>query len=285
MYYKTILKNGAVIIAASLLTLTACNRKDKSSSTTTTPALTNTDDNGGYASDAAKLESNNNDVISIVDIAAAGNTSTLRTTSGFPVATNDTTATPHLLTVDFGPSNHLCADGKYRKGKILVSYMGRYKDNGSMHTITYSNYYVNDVQRTGSKTVTNKGANTSGNVWYEVTVNDTLIFAPDSMISWTGNRTRTWLTGYSTATRSDDSYEIGGTTALTRANGHVFTHTITTPLKVEVSCNYIESGVVTVTGSSLSGGSRTIDYGFGTGGCDDQAQVTIGTRTYTITLH
>ena len=282
MHYKTLLRNSTIIIVASLLTLTACNRKKDS--TTTNPTLTSADDNGGYATDAAKLESSNNDDISVTDAAALSGTSNLRTTGGYPTITVDTSVTPHVLTVDFGPSNHLCLDGKNRRGKIVCTYQGRYKDSASVHTITYSNFFVDDIQRKGNKTVTNKGTNTSGQVWYSIAVNDTLVLASDSIISWTGNRTRTWLAGYSTGMRADDVYEIGGVTTLRRANGHTFTHTITTPLKVALSCPYIESGVVTISSSSFTGGDRTLDYGYGTGGCDNQAQLTIGTHTYVITM-
>ncbi len=282
MCYKTILKNSAMLFVALTLTLTACKRNKTDNTTSTTPALTNSDDNGGYATDAAKLEESSNDALSIADAAAATGGANLRTSSGYPVVTNDTSVSPRQLTIDFGPTNHLCLDGKNRRGKILVSYTGKYKDAGSIHTITFSNYYVNDIQRTGSKTVENKGMNTSGQYYYTVTVNDSLILATDSVISWTGNRTRTWLAGYSTSTRSDDEYQIDGTTTVKRANGRTFTMTITTPLHVAVTCPYIESGVMTISSSSFSGGSRTLDYG--TGGCDNSATLTVGTHTYTITL-
>lgn len=129
------------------------------------------------------------------------------------------------------------------------------------------------------------GTNTSGQVWYNVTVNDSIILATDSIISWTGNRTRTWYAGYSTPDRSDDVYLIGGTTTLTRANGHVFTYAIssTDPLKVEFACRWIEAGTVSITSSTFTT-PRVLDYGYGGGGCDDLAQLTIGTHTYVITL-
>jgi hypothetical protein len=287
MHFTSLVRNAAVIIGISIFSLTACKKKDTTTTTTTTPALTSADDNGGYASDAAKLESGSNDAISIADNAANYGSANLRITSGYPVVTNDTAVTPHVLTIDFGPTNHVCIDGKNRKGKIIVTYTGHYKDSASSHTITYSGYYVNDLQHTGSKTVTNMGRNLAGNVWYNVTVNDSIILASDSVISWSGSRTRTWLTGYGTSTRSDDAYTIGGTTTLKRANGRSFTFTIssTSPLKVEVGCPYIESGIVTVSSTSFTGGDRTLDYGYGTGGCDDKAQLTVGAHTYVITLH
>ena len=285
--YKTILKNSAVIVIAAALALTSC----KSKKDTVTPTLTSADDNGGYASDAAKLDQNSNDVISIADVAGTSGGSNLRTTAttlgGCATVTNDTISTPHLLTIDFGTTACTCADGKTRSGKILVSYSGRYKDAGSTHTITTSNYYVNGLKTMVHKTVTNEGMNTSSQYWYTVTVNDTIVLGVDSMISWTGSRTRTWFAGYGTTDRSDDVYLIGGTTVLRRANGNVFTHTIssTNPLKVALACRWIESGSETISSTSFAGGDRVLDFSRGGGGCDALATVTIGTHTYDITLH
>lgn len=284
MSYKSILRNGAILIIASVLTLTACKRtKD------TTPALTNADDNGGYATDAARLDGNSNDVISISDAAAATGGANLRTTAttlgGCATVTHDTVA--RIITIDFGTGTCTSLDGKVRSGKIIVTYTGHYKDAGSTHTITTNNYYVNGKKVIVHKTVTNEGMNSSGQYWYSVTVNDSIVLGTDSIISWTGSRTRTWLEGYSTPTRSDDVYLIGGTTTVTRANGHVFVHSIsaTDPLKVALSCSYIEDGTVTITSSSTSfTTARVLDYGYGGGGCDNQAQLTIGTHTYVITM-
>jgi len=289
MRYQAILKNGAFIIAASLLTLAACKR-DR-----TTPALTNSDDNGGYASDAATLEKTSNDVISITDVSAAGNASTLRTTSICATATRSVSGSDSILTINFGPTDCLCADGKTRKGEIIVSYTGAYKDSGTVRTITYSNYYVNDYHVTGHKAVTNKGTNSSGQVWYDVVLDDSITSpSGDSTISWTAHRTRTWLSGYTTETRTDDSYAIADAvgspgTVLTRANGHVFTVSINSgsPIVVAYDCDFIESGIVVISSSTFTGGDRTVNYGYSLttpGSCDDLAQLTIGSHTYVITL-
>jgi len=289
MSYKSILKTGAFIIAASVITLAACKKNDSNNNT---PALTNADDNGGYASDAAKLESTSNDVISISDEAASSGAANLRTTSVCATVTNDTAVTPHVLTINFGSTDCLCADGKYRKGEIIVTYTGHYKDSLSTHTISYDGYYVNDNKVSGSKTVTNQGTNTSGQVWYTVAVNDSITLTTDSVITWTAHRTRTWLDGYSTVLRSDDVYSIadqsGYSTLLTRANGHVFTISITSPLTVAQDCDFIEAGTLDISSSTFTGGDRILNYSYslGTAGsCDDLAQLTIGSHTYVVTLH
>jgi len=281
-------KKGAILMLLAAVSLTACRRNGKND---TNPVLTSVDDNGGFATDAARMEQNSNDVISIADVAASTGNSNLRTTQttlgGCATVTNDTSASPHVLTIDFGTANCMCLDMRNRRGKIIVTYTGRYKDSGSTHTITYGNYYVNDMQLTGHKTVTNKGTNSAGQAWYTVDVSDTLKISSDTSISWVGSRTRTWLEGYSTSDRSDDVYGIAGVTTLTRANGHVFTHTVSSadPLRVALACRWIESGIVTVSSPSFAAGNdRIIDYGYGGSGCDNKAKLTIGSHTYVINM-
>ena len=162
--------------------------------------------------------------------------------------------------------------------------MGNYKDSGSIRTITSDNYIVNGYKMAVHKTVTNEGMNASSQYWYNVTVGDSIYLTSDSVISWSGNRTRTWQSGYSTADISDDMYAIGGTTMVTRANGHTFTFAIESgsPLIVSPDCSYIEAGKVDITGSNITG-TRILNYG-DTPNCDRLATVTINGTTYTIVL-
>ncbi|HPR58363.1 MAG TPA: hypothetical protein PK915_08340 [Bacteroidales bacterium] len=58
--------------------------------------------------------------------------------------TLDTTVMPHVLTIDFGEENCLCRDGKWRRGKIIVTFTGHFHQTGAVITHTLDNYYVND---------------------------------------------------------------------------------------------------------------------------------------------
>src|SRR5436190_6315722 len=71
----------------------------------------------------------------------------------------DNISNPYRLIIDFGTANCLCYDGKHRRGKILVSYTGLYRDSASSHTITFDNYYVNNYKVDGTQTVINNGHN------------------------------------------------------------------------------------------------------------------------------
>jgi len=274
---KFLLCLSTALITLSVFIFTAsCHKNDSNNSTP---------EDTGYASDNNKMEQNSNDVIAIADKASISATGTnFRTTSGggcAPVITNDTTVSPHVLTIDFGSTDCTDSAGRTHRGMIIVTYTGHYKDALSTHTITYNNYYVNDNKLSGNKTVYNNGLNGSGQIYYTVTVNDSLTTTV-GIITWRGIRIRTWLTGYTTATRIDDSYSISGTDTLVRADGNQYTMSVAaaTPLQIAFDCPYIESGIVNIVGPA--GIIRKVDFGSGT--CDAHATLTIGTHTYEITL-
>lgn len=240
-----------------------------------------------YSNDQMRLEQTFEDVQNIADQAATtGVLSTFRTSptilSGCATITHDTISNPHILTVDFGTSNCLCVDGRLRRGQIIVSYAGHYRDSGHVHTITFNDYYVNNNQVTGIRSITNMGHNSAGQTWFQISVNGALILANgNGTLSWTSSRTRTWVAGENTLPKSDDEYEISGSSSVTRPNGNSFTMSVTSPLLVAVGCNWIKQGTMQITPSNTNM-IRTLDYG--TGGCDDQATLTMNGNTYSITL-
>ena len=270
-----------MVVAAMGMIFTSCRKnKDEEKDTDTSSA-----------SDNALAEGTYNDVNNIADEASTGSLSSYFITniseeksalSTCAVITNDTTVSPRILTIDFGATNCLCGDGRNRKGKINVSYTGRYRDSASTHTITFTNYYVNDNQILGTKTVTNNGHNSSGNLSYSIVVNGQIIKASGGgTIIWTSTRTREWIAGELTPSWSDDVYLITGTANGTNAAGVSFTMAITSALRKEMGCRNIVSGSLTLTPSGKP--TRYVD--FGTGACDNQATVTINGNVYNITLN
>lgn len=269
-----------MVVATVGIILTSC-RKDEDQVV---------DKDTSTASDNALAEGSYNDVNNIADEAASGSLSSYMTPSNSQekdmlsicaTITHDTISIPHLLIINFGTSNCLCADGRYRRGIVNVSYNGQYRDSASVHTITFTNYFVNDNQILGTKTVTNNGHNSSGNLTFSISVNGHIIKADGGDITWTSARTREWIAGESTLTWFDDIYLITGTASGTNAGGNSFTASIGTPLRKEIGCHNIVSGTLTVIPSGKP--ARVIDFGSGT--CDNQATVTISGHTYNITLH
>lgn len=270
------MKFGLIILAlGTSLIFNACRKTTSSKDNDTETAKDNALGDFVYS-----------DALNIADDASTVNSGdnlgSYKTSSNCAVVTHDTLSTPKTITIDFGLNNCLCNDGRNRRGKILVSYTGKYRDAGHIHTITFDNYFVNDNQVLGSKSVTNMGLNTLGQTYFNIVVNGLIIRATtlDSVI-WNSNRTRTWTQGESTMMRADDVYEITGNGSGQRANGTAYTMTITQALVRAVACSWIQSGKIDLQPANRP--LRQID--FGTGGCDNQATVTINNVTYNITLN
>ena len=279
MKTRTAIKYFMVVATIGML-FTSCRKKEDEKDTDTSSA-----------SDNALAEGTYNDVNNIADEAATGSLSSYLTPtvsdeksimSTCAIITNDTTVSPRLLTIDFGATNCMCSDGRNRRGKINVSYYGQYKDSASSHTITFTNYYVNDNQILGTKTVTNNGHNSSGNLTFSIVVNGQIIKAGGGgTITWNSTRTREWIQGELTPTWGDDIYLITGSANGTNASGVSFNVTITSALRKEIGCRHIVSGQLTITPSGKP--TRYVD--FGSGACDNQATVTINGNVYNITLY
>lgn len=186
----------------------------------------------------------------------------------------NTISSPHQLIIDFGSTNCKCLDGKYRRGKILVSYAGFYKDSGSSHTIGFDNYHVNDYKVEGSQTVVNNGHNQNGNITFNIDVNSTITDTSGNKLTYTSSRTREWIAGAGTTglfAWLDDVYSITGTASGTSFNGTSYTANITKPLIVALNCRWIESGKI----DFKPNGSLTRTIDFGNGDCDNKAAVSV----------
>ena len=160
---------------------------------------------------------------------------------------------------------------------MIVTYTGRYADSGSVHMITFNNFYQNDNKVTGYKKVTNMGHNALGQPYFAIQINGSLTYSGGGTVSTSWTRTRTWTAGYNTPTDlTDDVYQVTGNGSMTRANGQVVNIMISVPLTIALSCHWIESGTVTYT--LASGLSRTLNFG-DSPVCDDMAVVTLSNGT------
>jgi hypothetical protein len=251
---------------------------------------TNNDNDTQSASDNSFAESTNADVANISvqsednGVTGSYNDSTYSLLLS-PCATIsiNNISSPHQLIVDFGADNCLCYDGKYRRGKILVSYTGLYRDSASTHTITFDNYYVNNYKVDGTQTVVNNGHNANGNLTFSVQVNSTIANSTGKTLTYTSTRTREWVAGENTAGLfdwTDDVYSITGNASGTDFDGTQFTSNITSPLIVALNCRWIEQGKIEFTPSGKL--TRTID--FGNGDCDNKAVVGIAGLSFNILL-
>jgi hypothetical protein len=278
----------AAVSLSCLVLVVACNRKDKNNTTTTTTTSTVSADDKDYATDQATADNTFDDVQAIADKAmdlSAGGTMSWRTTTACaPTVTHH----PDTTIVDFGTVACTGADGRTRKGKIIIVHTGgHYDDSGHFHQIMFDNYFQNGNQITGSKKVTNMGHNSAGNLYFNIDVNGSVIRPSGATLTQVSTRVRTWMAGSGTPhVRTDDIYQITGSGSLTRATAGGASATanfnITAPLEIHGDCHNIEAGTITMT--MPSGASRSLNYG-NTPVCDNIGVLTLpsGTTT-TITL-
>lgn len=260
---KSFIKTSLVALLAISMVATSCRKNEELDSD-----LTSTEDN-------SNAEFQYDQVFKQVD----GNATDIGLKKGgYPIVTIDTTTSPRTMEIDYGTINFLCNDGNYRRGKILVNWTGRYRDSATVIYIGFDNFYQNDNHIEGTKSVTNNGRNSQGQLSFTVAVNGKVTTPSNQTHTWISNRTRTWIDGENTKIWNDDKYQITGSTQGTNRKGNSYSATITSPLLVDLSCEWrLTAGVIEVTPQGKS--ARTIDYG--NGACDRLVTVTIKGKSYT----
>lgn len=203
-----------------------------------------------------------------------------RLESAYPITTVDTThGWPHTLTINYGPSPGVVdsSDGKTRSGQIVMAFSNYWHINGTTVSVTYTNYFVNDIQFQGVVSLT-RNSKTS---FSETVSNGQCTKAsPAWTILYNATRTFTWTAGVGDSIPSHSTFIISGNANGTDRNGLTYTMNITNPIVKPGSCAYITQGTYTM--QTSDGVNYTVDFGNGT--CDNQATVTINGNSFPITL-
>jgi len=200
--------------------------------------------------------------------------------SDCPVITVNKTATPQVMTIDFGTA---CTgkDGKVRSGKIIVTSTS-FTTFPSVRDKSFENYFVDGKKVEGSitKTISKDQEN---NIRTAVIKENITISFPDGEGKATrvANMTRQYQRN-TFANPADNQVVSWGTIEFTRISGVKVGKVITAekPLVFKVVCHHLVSGIVSI--STSNNRSWTIDYG--NGECDNKATLTIGDKTKEIKI-
>jgi len=267
-----------IVVALSILTVLLYSCKDED--VINSPELTSTQ----ATQDHLFAEQVFNDVGRIVEGAFSDD----GINKSYPTYTfiDDDTLNADTLIINFGPVDFLFPNpgGKLRKGKMNITYTGRYHDSLTVITTTFDNYYVNNNLVQGERVVTNKGRNLSGNMWFTIAVNNASINTSNGTINWESDRIREWVNGSSTYEIYDDNYVITGLASGTGVNNNSFIMEITDPLNLDLGCLpscVIKSGTAKVSPNGYA--DRIINYGDSI--CDCNIDVTINGTTYPIVIN
>ena len=267
----------ACFASAALLT-TSCNRNNDATPTDDiATAEDRTDDNSETAMSSEAMQMAGPTDAQVQGSANVITDAEFRARFG-SCATRSYDFATKTLTIDFGTTNCLCADGRYRRGKILVRFTTDVNRRTAGAVVTRVDYFINDNQHIATRTFTDIG---SGSFTVDVT-NASIIRANNGGThSWTANWTFTRTAGFGTPQVSDDVYSVtGSATGINRKNVG-YTTTIQSPLIKRADCpKYFVQGTMVITNTNSK--VMTLDYGTGT--CDNVATVTVNGHTRTIQL-
>lgn len=182
------------------------------------------------------------------------------------------------LTLDFGDACEL-RNGNIVSGIITMQYTLNTNEQSKTIQISFTNFYFNDKNIDGNATIVRMRHNANGNPQSTHSMNIVVTWPDGTFASRQGQKTREWIEGVGTPFWGDNVYLITGNWTFTRRNGNVFAATITTPLRRELSCRFIVSGVLEL---NRNGNVATLDYGDGS--CDALGVVTRNGVSHTILL-
>lgn len=187
---------------------------------------------------------------------------------------------PKIVTVDYGTS---CtgSNDNVRSGKIIIEVSGPRLLAGSKRTVTFTDYYFNDIKVEGTKVLETVGFNSNQNLTVSVKLqNGKLTFPDKTTIIRSTDHLREWTAGLLTKNIWDDECLITGTATGMNIEEVAYTNTIMTALHWKRACRFIVSGVVKIERQ----GALPVQIDYGTGDCDAKAVVTSGDSSTEILL-
>jgi hypothetical protein len=187
---------------------------------------------------------------------------------------------PKTITVDYGAGCTGFNDNT-RSGKIIIEVTGPRLEVGSKRTVTFDNYFFNEIKVEGTKVFENTGFNSNQNLVIKVTLTGGKLTLPDgTFIERSFDHQREWTAGLLTRNIWDDECLVTGSANGKNINGISYTNTITTALHWKRACRFIVSGVVMFERE----GSETVELNYGDGDCDARAFVSRGGESREILL-
>ncbi len=177
------------------------------------------------------------------------------------------------LTIDFGTEG--CeVHGNILKGKMILSWERNPEAQTVFISKSLEDFYFNDKQVEGQKTILKELSNENGNPQFTRTGTITITWPNGLQASRNGEKVREWIEGAFNGIWSDNVFEVTGFWSTTFVNGNSHNYEVVIPLRREVICTYFVSGSIDVERTNFSG---VFDYG--EGDCDNMATFTFANGT------
>jgi hypothetical protein len=171
-------------------------------------------------------------------------------------------------------------NGTIINGTINVTLTDCWRNEGSLRTLVFEEFYINDNHVEGTKTIENTGLNENENPTWEWKIIDGKITnAEGSVSTLNSSRYSELVEGAETWTFSDNVFEVTGEGSGT-IDEVAYTVEITSPLVYIFKCRFPVSGILTINIE----GNEPIIINYGDGECDNIATKQIGEEIEEIVL-
>lgn len=178
------------------------------------------------------------------------------------------TSTSKERTIDFGEGCEL-PNGNVLSGIIYLSYLKDMDLATKTLSMSLENFTYNGVAVEGSASVLRTRSNESGNPQSVAEASFSGNWPDGTSANFTANRTREWIEGYGSGYWADNVFLISGKGTYTGKLGNVFMKETIVPLRRELSCRFIVSGILEITRNDA-----TASLDFGDGSCDAKGMLT-----------
>ncbi|MDC6349952.1 hypothetical protein PP178_00170 [Zeaxanthinibacter sp. PT1] len=178
------------------------------------------------------------------------------------------TANTKTKTIDFGDGCEL-PNGNFLSGIIYLSYAKDMDMATKTLALSLEDFTFNGVAITGSASIVRMRANENGNPQSDAEAGFSATWPDGATASFEGQRTREWIEGYGSGFWGDNVFLITGLRTFTGPQGNTFQKEVITPLRRELSCRFLVSGVL-----EISRNDQTASLDFGSGECDAKGILT-----------
>ena len=178
------------------------------------------------------------------------------------------TSTSKERTIDFGEGCEL-PNGNVLSGIIYLSYLKDMDLATKTLSMSLENFTFNGVAVEGSASVIRIRSNDSGNPQSDAEASFSGNWPDGTSANFTTNRNREWIEGYGSGFWADNVFLISGKGTYTGKLGNLFMKETIVPLRRELSCRFIVSGILEITRNDM-----TASLDFGDGSCDAKGLLT-----------
>ena len=187
-----------------------------------------------------------------------------------------------VLTIDYGTG---CEgpNGRVRKGQVIISYTDKRLIPGASRSVSLVDFYIDEVQIEGTRTVTNVSASLDDHPTFNSTlVGGKLTFEDETSATRDANHTRTWIRANNPL--EDESTVEGGASGV-RRDGTSYVIEIIEPLVYKRDCRRGRVFIPVQGIKQITSGDNVAIIDFGDGTCDNEVTITINGETTTRTLN